>query len=272
MTTYRVKRRDRWTTIDRATVNDVQLSFRARGVLVWLLDKPDGWRCNADLMATAAPEGRDAVRTAIGELVDARYLVRRREQDDRGRWATFTEVNERPVTSSGEHTTATDDGLPGVGESATDDGLPGVGSPTVGKPGAQKQSLISITEEITENTAPSPSALFAEPDSEPTALVVSFDGFWRVYPRRVDKGHARKAYAAATKRATPDRLLEGARQFATSVAGKDPKFIPHAATWLNGDRWLDEPESAVAPLRSEARIDTDRGRPSGDLDPWEGIE
>ncbi len=68
MTTIRVDRRDRFTTIDRDLINDYSLSFRARGILVWLLDKPDGWTVRSDFISRAGNEGRDAVRTALGEL------------------------------------------------------------------------------------------------------------------------------------------------------------------------------------------------------------
>lgn len=125
MTTIRVIRRQRFTTIDRETVNDGRLSFRARGILVWLLDKPDDWRCNADDIAAQTTEGRDAVRSALRELQALDYIVRRREQNELGHWVTVTDVFETPQTERLD----ADDGIPVVGE-------PGVGSPDVGAPGA----------------------------------------------------------------------------------------------------------------------------------------
>lgn len=68
----------------------------------------------------------------------------------------------------------------------------------------------------------------------------AFDEFWKLYPRKVDKGHARKAHAAALKRANRDEILAGLATYAESVRSSDPKFIAHAQTWLNGDRWADE--------------------------------
>lgn len=111
-------RRHRHTTIDQRTINDDRLSFRARGVLVWLLDKPDDWRTNSESIARAGKEGRDAVRSALKELEGAGYIKRQRRQDGAGRWTTDVEVYERP-----------DDGIPGVGE-------PAVGEPAVGSSGA----------------------------------------------------------------------------------------------------------------------------------------
>lgn len=69
----------------------------------------------------------------------------------------------------------------------------------------------------------------------------AFDAFWQAYPRRTDRGHAVKAWAKLTKTQTDPRVvIEAASRFAAKSANTDPKFIPHPATWLNGERWLDE--------------------------------
>jgi hypothetical protein len=67
-----------------------------------------------------------------------------------------------------------------------------------------------------------------------------FEGFWAAYPKKVGKGAARKAYRNALKRAFYDEILAGAKAYAASKP--DPQFTAHASTWLNADRWLDEPE------------------------------
>lgn len=68
-----------------------------------------------------------------------------------------------------------------------------------------------------------------------------FERFWRAYPRRVAKGHARKAWAKAIKAAPAETIIEGATRYAAERARDDPKFTKHPATWLNGECWDDEP-------------------------------
>lgn len=70
----------------------------------------------------------------------------------------------------------------------------------------------------------------------------AFEDFWGKYPRRVDKGHARKAWntKVVNGKVEPFVVIDAAARFAAKVNGSDPKFIAHAATWLNGERWLDE--------------------------------
>lgn len=70
----------------------------------------------------------------------------------------------------------------------------------------------------------------------------AFDDFWTRYPRKVGKGQARKAYAKALKVARHADIMHGLSQQLDAMSAKEKQFIPHASTWLNGERWEDEPE------------------------------
>lgn len=96
MTILRVSTRERFTVVDRRTINDDRLSYRARGVLVWLLDKPDNWTVNSRLIARQGTEGRDALRTALKELEEFGYIERTPVQNEQGQWANECLVREYP--------------------------------------------------------------------------------------------------------------------------------------------------------------------------------
>ncbi|WP_343625390.1 hypothetical protein [Roseateles puraquae] len=70
-----------------------------------------------------------------------------------------------------------------------------------------------------------------------------FEAFWSAYPRKVGKAAAVKAFA---KVAPSEDLLRGmlgavAEQRQSTQWVKDGgQFVPHPATWLNQQRWLDE--------------------------------
>ncbi len=66
-----------------------------------------------------------------------------------------------------------------------------------------------------------------------------FPAWYAAYPRHVGRGAALKAYRAARKKVDAAALLSAAERFAGKSVGSDPKFIPHPATWLNGERWAD---------------------------------
>lgn len=71
------------------------------------------------------------------------------------------------------------------------------------------------------------------------AADAEFEQWWQAYPRKVGKGHARRAYHSAirTKKVTTQRLLDSIRE---QKFDPRPQFVPMPATWLNGERWLDE--------------------------------
>lgn len=70
----------------------------------------------------------------------------------------------------------------------------------------------------------------------------SFEAFWKAYPRKADKGHARKTFSSVLRstRATAQELVSGAERYAKERSGEPQKFTKHATTWLNGECWKDE--------------------------------
>jgi len=76
-------------------------------------------------------------------------------------------------------------------------------------------------------------------------ILIEFEEFWSVYPRKVGKGQARTAFKAALRKATKDELVSAVTKYAEQVRGKDIAYIAHASTWLHGERWLDETEATA---------------------------
>ncbi len=68
-----------------------------------------------------------------------------------------------------------------------------------------------------------------------------FDEFWAVYPRKVSRAAAQKAF---DKLQPSDELVTSildalSKQAASLKWRTEPEFIPHASTWINGKRWDD---------------------------------
>jgi len=62
--------------------------------------------------------------------------------------------------------------------------------------------------------------------------------FWQIYPRKIDKDRARRAWAKLKPdRATSKAILESLRRWKLCDQWQEERFIPHPATWLNGRRW-----------------------------------
>ena len=67
-----------------------------------------------------------------------------------------------------------------------------------------------------------------------------FDQLWEEYPRKVGKAQAKKAFKTASKKINFYDLLPKFEAYVLTLEGKETQFIPHLATWLNGERWKDE--------------------------------
>ena len=98
---------------------------------------------------------------------------------------------------------------------------------------------MDVTPPLTPMTDHEPKA---EPKDKPKETYTSdFNAFWKIYPRKTAKFAAGKAYAKAVKSVSPKKLLSITMAFAVNNSHTEMKFIPHASTWLNQKRYLDEP-------------------------------
>ena len=68
---------------------------------------------------------------------------------------------------------------------------------------------------------------------------IGFDDFWRIYPRKVDRGEALQAFVKARENAPFEDIVRGAMRYADERTGQDPRFTKHPATWLTKACWTD---------------------------------
>lgn len=100
----------------------------------------------------------------------------------------------------------------------------------------EKRSEEKRSKRREENTAP------------PTGDALLFPEFWSAYPKKVNKKDAQKAWMKAMKaKVTFKEIMVGLEKWkASSQWNKDGgEFIPHAATWLNKEKWNDEVKTGV---------------------------
>ena len=81
-----------------------------------------------------------------------------------------------------------------------------------------------------------------------------FEKFWQEYPRKVAKAEARKAWNQ-TQAIRPDletilKAVKAASRTEQWMRGNG-QFIPHASTWLRGERWEDEHEVKIEGVVNE---------------------
>jgi hypothetical protein len=78
-----------------------------------------------------------------------------------------------------------------------------------------------------------------------------FDKFWELYPKRIAKADALKAWKQATKKKTADELIALTKAYSESKL-PDMTYIPYPASWLNKGLYEavenDKPAPASKPI------------------------
>jgi len=125
--------------VDQRIVEDAALSWKARGLLAYILSKPDDWQVRVTDLVRRGIEGESSVRSGLRELETCGYLCRRRMRDPTtGRFAGFVyTVSERPTTADTPvakqtHSVTSDAPDPVQPDAAVPDRVaPGAGEPDV---------------------------------------------------------------------------------------------------------------------------------------------
>ena len=87
---------DPYTRVPNSLVRDARLDLKARGLLLLMLSKPDGWRFNERNLAAEAGVSRDQIRSTLAKLMEAGYVYRGWEKGSDGTPEHVTRVYDRP--------------------------------------------------------------------------------------------------------------------------------------------------------------------------------
>lgn len=84
-TIIRAPRRHRFVIIDQRAIEDARLSWAARGLLGYLLSRPDDWTVRVNDLRKRGDLGRDGIYQLLKELREAGYVRFIRRRDRQGR-------------------------------------------------------------------------------------------------------------------------------------------------------------------------------------------
>ena len=91
--------KERYTVISNAALEDPRLSLKAKGLLAYLLTKPDGWNVVVSHLVKQSNDGRYAIERGLDELETFGYIRRSKQGHSTGGKfdSVDTEVHERPI-------------------------------------------------------------------------------------------------------------------------------------------------------------------------------
>lgn len=222
-------------TLDKRISEDRRLSWQARGLLIYLLGKPDHWKVSvealkAETIGTRKPTSRDGIYSILDELTSSGYVVRQPARDEYGRMAGFDYmVNETPLPD-----------LPLTAEPLT-------ANPTLVSTDSN-QGLKEVKKHLCDE---------------------AFEKAWSAYPKRDGsnpKAAAQKCWNARLKEGvTVEEMANGINRYRAYCAGKETigtAFVMQAARFLGTNREYEAAWSAPAGLSSAPAGKGKRPRPT----------
>ncbi len=81
----RIEKREKFTVISRALLEDKNLHWSTRGILAYLLCKPDNWILRVTDLKNQGNLGRDAIYKRLKNAIEYGYITRIDHRDDKGR-------------------------------------------------------------------------------------------------------------------------------------------------------------------------------------------
>jgi hypothetical protein len=202
-----------FTQIHNAWIRDPNLSYKAKGLLTYLLSHEVGYTITIGQIIRESGDGKQSVRSALEELIKAGYLETQRTTDERGYNA-------------------------GLAYFIKDPAIPKSENPTLDNPTLDNQT--ALENNLTKKTIK---------QEKPTDY--GFDTFWMLYPKRIGKADALKAWNKATKKKTVDELISLTKAYSESKL-PEMTFIPYPASWLNKELYdtvqVEQPKTFPTPI------------------------
>ena len=78
----KTKKERNYTVLDNSFIKDVKLSWKAKGVMAYLLSLPEDWTIHLSEIEKHASDGKSALRSAINELKDLGYLKAEQKREN----------------------------------------------------------------------------------------------------------------------------------------------------------------------------------------------
>lgn len=263
MAVYRVEKTHDYTVMANHHLRDERLSLKAKGLLSMLLSLPDDWEISIRGLASIVTDGVGAVQTGINELIEAGYIVRRRQHAESGAFAGFEYIiHEIPPCTENPYTANPYTGKPyteNPAQSSKDklSTIPPI-VPHEGDGGPLPEGEAREGGDVSESNTP-PKRKRRATKSAPDYRPDTFARFWAAYPRGEDK---QGAIAAWDELKPDDATLQAmSRALVRQRASEEWQRgigIPYAVRWLRRRRWEDEIKAPAPPPE----------RAGGDLPVW----
>ena len=238
MSVCRVEHTSDYSVMANYHLDDKRLSLKAKGLLSYMLRLPDDWDYTVAGLQKSTCDGRVAIRSALEELEAAGYISREQTHTEAGTFGGNDYViRECPIGY------AKPDDAPLAQNLQT---VPLAQNPPADNMPAENLQQPSTNIPSTKTIPPiaphrgRERVVKLKTDWKPER----FEKFWVYYPLHKSKQAAMRAW----DRLKPDDALLAQMARALQVQKASQEWqrgigIPYCSTYLNGQRWTDEPDA-----------------------------
>lgn len=233
-----------YTIVDNTVLQNVNLSFEARGFLAYLLSLPDDWNFTVRGLVKMTGCNKSVILRLMNELKAAGYIQLVTNKDKSGKftassWIIYEEAFENHIPQK-RNTEFTEHGENGTRSSRNTE-FTEYGFTEHGENGTEQSTINNkvLSKQITKENKKEKE--IKKKESLLDEVEKMFLEFWTAYPKKVDKKGSFRAFKniPKLKEVFPGimRALEvqkGSRQW-TSDNGQ---YIPNPTTYIHQERWL----------------------------------
>ena len=227
-TFVRVEKNRNYTTIHNEFLKRKDLSWKAKGIMTYLLSLPDDWVVNLDEIKRNATDGESSFRSGWKELVSAGYVSRQPVRDEKTKKIDYWEtVIKESISKDKSHNVENHN----------------VGIHQVGNHKVDNRELLS-TKELSTNKPITNIQKEHQPSDDGQSTSERFEVLWKEYPKKQGKKKALTYYKRAIKNGVTDEVImqgiEDYKKYLDSEKNKGWLNPMDGSRWFNEERWNDE--------------------------------
>jgi hypothetical protein len=226
-----------YTVIGNAAAQDSQISWKAKGLLVYLLSLPKDWNIRISELAAHATDGYDSTKRAMDELLAAGYIQRSsRVRKPDGKLGDYVYL-----------VTGVRDEMPNLEKPNVD--FPSQGKPDQGKPSQGNRQLQK--KQRTKETK----------NKINTEYITHFEGWWDDWKAKATRKPGRKAKA-----------FENFKKLLATFSVAEIQIATKHYLAECGDSYTKDAERFLVEDLIEQHQEPSRASPSNQPDEWDLIE
>ena len=229
-TFVRVEKNRNYTTIHNEFLKRKDISWKAKGIMTYLLSLPDDWVVNLDEIKRNATDGESSFRSGWKELVNSGYVSRQPVREEKTKKIDYWEtVIKESVSESKSHNVENHN----------------VGIHQVGNHKVDNRELLS-TKELSTNKPSTNIQIDRQSSIDDLSISKRFENIWKDYPNKQGKKPAFSSYKTALKNGATDKdIIEGLERYKQHLQQNTWKQAAQGSTWFKQNRWEDEFDDVV---------------------------